>query len=839
MLKNGDLTYVSLFSSAGVGCYGLSKEGFRCIATAELLDRRMDIQRFNRKCELESGYIVGDLSEHDTKARVLKEIDRWHKLGNDAVDVLMATPPCQGMSVVNHKKTDKEIVRNSLVVESVELIKRIKPRFFIIENVAGFAKAHCVDGEGRILEIGTFLDEALADDYVMYRRVLNFMNYGSRSSRTRTLVIGVSMRYKNEVAPLELFPHYECEPTLREVIGSYPALAWGEIDVDDFYHAFRTYRPSMRPWIHDLQEGESAFDNADPEKRPHHYKNGVRVENVRKTRDKYTRQRWDRFPQCVTTRNDQIAAQNTIHPEQDRVLSIRELMALMSIPADFRWVDASLEELNALGDDEKRRIYKQHEMNIRQCIGEAVPTGVVRAIARRIRTSLAQQSFTVNASFARSGTVAAFDTETFVSHIVQQGARYKLATMQGFAESCNAKRKRNAAYYTNRFIANELMKRLPSFRKDTVRILEPSVGAGNLLPLIFKRYEDVPHVQIDVVDIDHESMRVLRALVDCMDVPKNVTIAYRVEDFVSASFGEHYDLVVGNPPYAKVARTDELVRHTAGNFSPQATDLAEIFLEKCLRLGDCVALIMNKAMLSSPEFSAVRSAMRSMRIDAIDDFGRRGFTGVTIETISLVVYPHMQPGTTTVRNHRDHSVLAQAQGYITDPAFPNYLIYRSPAFDETVGKLALNVFDVFRDRQITKRNTVGEPGPDRLWVLKGRNIDEDGTGLHHIEGYDAYIERASASRMSALQYLDDDSVYLTPNMTYKPRVIRNPGGVVPDGSVAVLIPREPLQLSDEQLAFFASDEFRAYYRIARNNSTQSINVDKVSVFYFGVIEHER
>lgn len=838
MLKNGNLTYVSLFSSAGVGCYGLSEEGFHCIATAELLDRRMDVQRFNHKCEFESGYIVGDLSEHDTKERVLKEVDRWHRMGNDAVDVLMATPPCQGISVINHKKTDKEIVRNSLVVESVELIKQIKPRFFIIENVAGFSKAHCADSRGRILEIGTFLDEELADDYVMYQRVLNFMNYGSRSSRTRTLVIGVSMRYKNELAPLELFPPYEREQTLREVIGAYPVLEWGEIDANDFYHAFRTYRPSMRLWIHDLNEGESAFDNADPEKRPHHYKNGVRVENVRKTRDKYTRQLWDRFPQCVTTRNDQLAAQNTIHPEQDRVLSIRELMALMSIPPEFRWVDASLEELNALDDEEKRRIYKQHEMNIRQCIGEAVPTEVIRRIAHCIREFLTKEPFSADFNLAISEN-GAFDTKAFISYIAERGGQYRPATIQGFAESNNAKRKRNAAYYTNRFIANELMKRLPPFRKNTVRILEPSVGAGNLLPLIFKRYEDVPHVHIDVVDIDSESMAILRALVACMDVPQNVTLTYRVEDFVSASLEADYDLVVGNPPFAKIARTDKLVQCIEGNLNPRSSDLAEIFLEKCLRLGDCVALIMNKTMLSSSEFSPVRSAMRSMRIDAIDDFGRKGFTGVAIETISLVVYPHMQPAKTIVHNHRDHSTSVQAQSYITDPAFPNYLIYRTNAFDKTVKKLSVGVFDVFRDRQITKKNTVGRPGPHRLWVLKGRNIDEDGMGLRHIEGYDAYIEEEVASRFSASQFLDDSSVYLTPNMTYKPRVIRNPGGVVPDGSVAVLIPRKPLCLSDRQLAFFASNEFREYYRIARNKSTQSINVDKTSSFYFGVIEHER
>ena len=55
-------TYVSLFSSAGVGCYGFKEEGFYCVATVELLERRLKIQKFNQKCVYNSGYICGDIT---------------------------------------------------------------------------------------------------------------------------------------------------------------------------------------------------------------------------------------------------------------------------------------------------------------------------------------------------------------------------------------------------------------------------------------------------------------------------------------------------------------------------------------------------------------------------------------------------------------------------------------------------------------------------------------------------------------------------------------------------------------------------------------------------------
>nr|WP_120929858.1 DNA cytosine methyltransferase [Helicobacter pylori] len=38
MFFNQTLTYISLFSGAGVGCYGLLEEGFECVATNEILD---------------------------------------------------------------------------------------------------------------------------------------------------------------------------------------------------------------------------------------------------------------------------------------------------------------------------------------------------------------------------------------------------------------------------------------------------------------------------------------------------------------------------------------------------------------------------------------------------------------------------------------------------------------------------------------------------------------------------------------------------------------------------------------------------------------------------------
>jgi len=88
--------------------------------------------------------------------------------------------------------------------------------------------------------------------------------------------------------------------------------------------------------------------------------------------------------------------------------------------------------------------------------------------------------------------------------------------------------------------------------------------------------------------------------------------------------------------------------------------------------------------------------------------------------------------------------------------------------------------------------------------------------------------------MAVEKFLNDNTVYLTPNMTYKPRLIKKEGAYVVNGSVAILIPKILLNLSQEQMNYISSDEFRTFYKIARNYQTRSLNIDKTSCYWFGI-----
>ncbi len=90
------------------------------------------------------------------------------------------------MSVANHKKKDEK-VRNSLVVESIKMVADLLTKFFVFENVRSFLTTTCTDTDGQDHKIKQVIETKLAGDYNIHYSVINFKDYGSPSSRTRTL----------------------------------------------------------------------------------------------------------------------------------------------------------------------------------------------------------------------------------------------------------------------------------------------------------------------------------------------------------------------------------------------------------------------------------------------------------------------------------------------------------------------------------------------------------------------------------------------------------------------------------------------------------------------------
>ena len=250
-------------------------------------------------------------------------------------------------------------------------------------------------------------------------------------------------------------------------------------------------------------------------------------------------------------------------------------------------------------------------------------------------------------------------------------------------------------------------------------------------------------------------------------------------------------------------------------------------------MADYIAIVFPKFILNTPEFAISREYLSEKAIETIIDFGEKGFPGVLIETIAIFINNIARHKNTRVISMTRNTDIIQKQKYIFDSKFPYWIIYRNELFDTVCEKMDFGKFTVFRDRQLTNVNLV-ENGDIR--VIKSRNISDDGQEIVDIAGYDAFVNVDVAKKMSVYEFLDRNDVYLTPNMTYNPRVMRKPKGYLVNGSVAILIPKEPFELFIEQMVYFSSKEYREFYQIARNYQTRSLNIDACSVYFFGVLK---
>lgn len=243
-----------------------------------------------------------------------------------------------------------------------------------------------------------------------------------------------------------------------------------------------------------------------------------------------------------------------------------------------------------------------------------------------------------------------------------------------------------------------------------------------------------------------------------------------------------------------------------------------------------VLLVVPKSLINAPEFNATRSLMNEKRVSHIIDFGEKGFKGVKIETVCFILDMQKKPQNTMVESYITNEIKTHPQAYITDDAFPYWIIYRNENFDEVARKLEFNVFKAYRDRVITKAITKCK---GKIRVLKSRNIGNN--KIVDIPDYDCYID--NISNLDVAKYLDQPDCVLIPNLTYNPRACFLPKGCITDGSVAILTPTVPTEhITKDDLAYYGTEDFSKFYAVTRNMGTRSLNIDNNSVFFFGKLK---
>lgn len=413
--------------------------------------------------------------------------------------------------------------------------------------------------------------------------------------------------------------------------------------------------------------------------------------------------------------------------------------------------------------------------------------------------------------------------------VKREKERLELGFLSRIIELANNNRETHSAYYTNDFIIKDIIDLLPEFSdKDEIRIIEPSVGAGNFLPYLFAKYRN-KKVKLTLIDIDKDIIDILSLLYEDK-APSNFEINFLCADFMSLNLN-NVDLIVGNPPFTRVSKK-EIEKYNLTN--QDLRNLAGCFLEKSIKIAHTVSLIMPKNLLNTPEYSGLRDFILSKNVHSILDFGEKGFKGVLIETINIILSNSEQKKCVFIESKVKNQILNQDKNYIFDKNLPYWVIYRNAHFDSILNKMDLGVFDVFRDRQITKSILISQKNQSSIRVLRSQNISDDGCEVIDKDNYDCFIDKDVLQKLAVNKFIDNDFVYLTPNMTYNCRVMKKEKGYIVNGSVAILIPKYHFQLTEKQLLFFSSNEFREFYAVARNYQTRSLNIDACSCYWFGI-----
>lgn len=265
--------------------------------------------------------------------RVLSD-DTVSTAASAVVDGVIGGPPCQGFSEIGRR--DPLDPRRALLDDFFRIVVEVQPSFFVMENVRGLAYSG----------VRSVLDDALcsvaAEYEILSPRIWNAADYGAATNRSRLFVIGV---HRDRCEPMneEDVRTFQCRPaTVRDAIGGLDdAIAIGDDNGFDMWRIAQG-RPAA-PYARVLHSGDCRFTG---HRATLHSKRVVsRFETVPEGGmddvGRHPRLAWS--GQCPVIRagtgSDRGSHQvlRPIHPEQPRVITVREAARLQGFPDAHRF----------------------------------------------------------------------------------------------------------------------------------------------------------------------------------------------------------------------------------------------------------------------------------------------------------------------------------------------------------------------------------------------------------------------------------------------------------------------------------------------------------------------
>lgn len=119
-----EINGLSLFANVGIAEARFAELGIKILVANEIVEDRA---KFYSEVYPETHMICGDITDDTVRDNIVSESIEKH------VNFVIATPPCQGMSVAGNR--DANDPRNQLIYYAIDVIKRVKPDYVLLENV--------------------------------------------------------------------------------------------------------------------------------------------------------------------------------------------------------------------------------------------------------------------------------------------------------------------------------------------------------------------------------------------------------------------------------------------------------------------------------------------------------------------------------------------------------------------------------------------------------------------------------------------------------------------------------------------------------------------------------
>lgn len=335
---------VDLFAGCGGLSLGLEQAGFSPWFVNEIEEQFCNTYKYNHDLSDEH-YFVGDI------AKLNEKIEDYSHLLSD-ITLVCGGPPCQGFSMANRQRVLDD-PRNSLYKQYLIFLKRVRPKFFIMENVRGMMN--------KIDEIKENFKDYLGEEYQYDYAILKAQDYGVPQNRERFIMIGnrvgVSPHdifkeiYKQKRAPftlkdaLEGLPHLESkkEKGGKNVENLLSGMTVRDFDYPDtdFYHFINGDKKITKLYNHKnrynnerdieiyrrLPQGANSLHESIADIMPYKSRSNI-------FKDKYFK--LDENLICKTiTSHMRFDCNMYIHPWEARGLSPREAARIQTFPDDY------------------------------------------------------------------------------------------------------------------------------------------------------------------------------------------------------------------------------------------------------------------------------------------------------------------------------------------------------------------------------------------------------------------------------------------------------------------------------------------------------------------------